>query len=141
MFGRMGEDSSKPMQLDKEQVWNVLTEARSGPLVLVVDFPASGRLEAGFADLTANSGIGTEIRETRPVTGAQSAEQFLTAWLGDVPTDRAVTAVLGYCAGAVFAAAIAERIERRQADPPKLIVFDPERPDPAILQWQYHKLV
>src|SRR5262249_22747383 len=55
-------------------------------------------------------------------------------WLTDIrAADRPVRAVLGFCVGAVYAAALAELLGAEYGTRVGLIVFDPERPDPDLL--------
>lgn len=51
----------------------------------------------------------------------------LTAWLRDVEaSEHPITAVLGYCIGAVFVPHVAEAVADRLGTTPKAIVFEPE---------------
>jgi hypothetical protein len=49
--------------------------------------------------------------------------------------------VLGYCAGAVYAASLAERIAKWQTDTPALLLFDPEISEPRSFFWNFYKTV
>ncbi|OLF06611.1 hypothetical protein BLA60_30520 [Actinophytocola xinjiangensis] len=78
-----------------------------------------------------------------PPAGAErgwSARDYLAGWLDGLPaTGARISAVLGFCAGSVFAAAVADRVARWQADAPELVLFDPERPTAGALYAQYHR--
>ena len=116
----------------------------TGHLVLTADFPATGRTVAGFGDLFRDSGTAAEVWETAPpVTGTEAGmtgEDQLARWLADLG-DLPVTAVLGFCVGAVYAAGLAERIERLQGRAVPVVVLDPERPDLDLLHRHYEGLV
>jgi hypothetical protein len=111
--------------------WDVIPGANSLEVVLAVDFPVTGRPEAGFPDLVANMKSKFAFVQTVPpdVGPAErlSGDAYVRGWVeGIAKSGRPVAAVLGYCVGAVYAAAIAEGVMRRQTDPPKVILFDPE---------------
>lgn len=117
---------------------------RTGPggLLVAADFPATGRTVAGFGDLlgahpgavweTAPPAVGDEVAMTGP--------DHVGRWVADL-AGRRVTAVLGFCVGAVYAAAIAERVAATQGAPVPVIVLDPERPDLDLLHRHYEGLV
>jgi hypothetical protein len=125
---------------------NVIVSGNSGRLIVAADFPATGRTVAGFTDLfgsIAAPPLGDTVWETAPPPiGAEttmSGADHVDRWVGDlpVPDEGAVRAVLGFCVGAVFAAAIAAHVEERQGEPPVVVLFDPERPDPDLLLRHY----
>jgi hypothetical protein len=113
------------------QHWNVIADADSGGIVLAIDFPVTGRREAGFPELVAQFGPGFSWWQTvpprvSPETPIPGAE-YVAPWIEEVRRiGRPVHAVLGYCLGAVYGAAIADGIAAFQADAPKLVLFDPE---------------
>jgi hypothetical protein len=126
------------IRTDKEQQrysqmgsWQPLMQA-SGNLILAVDFGATDRTEAGFPDLAALLSPRRTIWETRqPPAGPELStdRNYVAWWLEGLPhQDSPVDAVLGYCVGSVFAAAIASEIELRQGRAPLLVFFDPEPP-------------
>jgi hypothetical protein len=125
--------------------WNVLSggDGVDEDVVLASDFPATGRTVAGFGDLVKGLGLSASVWETAPprageergMTGADYVERWLPA-----AEDRTVTVVLGFCVGAVFAAELATRIGAR-GTAPRLVLFDPERPDPDLLHRHYHELI
>jgi hypothetical protein len=117
----------------------------SDPLVLTVDFDASGRMEARFSDLVPNLKPGHRIWETVPPAedgeAARSGPGYVEHWLRPVERERPrVAAVMGFCAGSVYAAALAERIAGWQEEP-TLVLIDPELSTPQTLMWQFQKVV
>ncbi|MFD0043132.1 hypothetical protein ACOMD4_07910 [Streptomyces anulatus] len=116
--------------------WKVLNAGRGSDLVLAVDFATTGRSDSSFSDLAPLLGPELTVWETRqPDTGTgMSAAQYIELWAGEAEASgRPVRAVLGYCAGAVFAGELATRLAHRQQQRPALVVFDPEIPNPAGL--------
>lgn len=121
--------------------WKSLTKGDRDELILSVDFSTSGRTQATFADLAARLDPPTAtVWTTLPPTAddAVALDGYVDWWLGNVrQSGRRVTAVLGYCAGAVFAAALAERIGEWQ-DTPAVVLFDPELPNTVGLYKDFH---
>ncbi|MDQ0795482.1 hypothetical protein [Streptomyces sp. B1I3] len=116
--------------------WKVLSAGRGPGLVLAVDFATTGRSDSGFSDLAPRLGPEFTVWETRqPDTGdGMSARDYVERWAREVEdSGRTVRAVLGYCAGSVFAGELAARLAAGQAEPPGFLMFDPEVPTPAAL--------
>ncbi|MBT2380624.1 hypothetical protein AMK21_14320 [Streptomyces sp. CB00316] len=116
--------------------WKVLNAGRGSDLVLAVDFATTGRSDSSFSDLVPLLDPRLTVWETRqPDTGAgMSAADYVELWAREAESSgRTVRAVLGYCAGAVFAGELAARLADRPGQDPRLVVFDPETPDPAGL--------
>ncbi|MFF8035953.1 MULTISPECIES: hypothetical protein [unclassified Streptomyces] len=116
--------------------WKVLSPGRGGDLVLAVDFATTGRSDSAFSDLAPRLDPAFAVWETRqpPGTAALPAEDYLALWDGAAAADgRPVRAVLGYCAGSVFAGELAARVAARQGEAPHLVLFEPEVPDTAGL--------
>lgn len=126
--------------------WKTLVESDSPEgIVLAVDFDTTGRPEARFSDLVANMGSAFEVWESVPPNVAPgqslSGADYVDHWAARLETERPkVHAVLGFCGGAVYAGALAERIGRYQEVPP-LVVFDPELSTAQTLFWQFHKVI
>jgi hypothetical protein len=89
---------------------------------------------AGFRDLVPLLDPPMTVWETVvPADETVEPAAFMDCWLADVErSGRPVRAVAGYCAGAVLAAQLAERLTLRQ-DPPRLLLLDPELPNTAGL--------
>jgi len=133
--------------VSKPTAWRILSKSdNSAGLVLAVDFDTTGRVEARFADLVANLTAATEIWETIAPDGGTvspgAAQEYLDHWAGDLQDERRpIQAVLGFCGGAIYAAALVERIRRAQGHEPLLLLFDPELSTAQTLLWQFHKVM
>ncbi|KAB1979053.1 hypothetical protein [Streptomyces triticiradicis] len=127
--------------------WKTLTEGENSEgIVLAVDFDTTGRPEARFSDLVANMGSTFEVWESVPPNVAPghslSGADYVDHWAARLEAERPeVHAILGFCGGAVYASALAERIGRLQGFEPKLVVFDPELSTAQTLFWQFHKVI
>ena len=132
-----------PQSVFQSTAWRSLAVGGdTGHTVLAVDFDATGRPEARFSDTLKGLGDDVTLMETVPFTDVSAAADLVELWAK--PHEEAKTqvrAVFGYCAGAVFAAALVDRIAGWQAEPPALMLFDPEISDPRSLLWQFYKTV
>jgi dienelactone hydrolase len=113
--------------------------------VLAVDFFTPARVQAGFGDLVAaltpSYGVWENVQPAPAATlGELTGEDYLSWWTGGLPAGE-VRAVLGFCAGGIFAAALAERIGATQGRVPEVVLFDPELPTSSGLFWLYHKML
>jgi hypothetical protein len=125
--------------------WRTLTagDDPSG-IVLAVDFDVTGRVEARFSDLAANLDTGHAIWEAIPPAAEdnRTGADYVSHWAQDAERPGLpVRALLGFCAGSVYAAELAERIGRAQGAAPLLLLFDPELSVPRTLLWQFLKIV
>src|SRR5260370_41132221 len=110
--------------------------------LLAVDFDATARREARFSDLVPELGGDLTVLETVPDPATSTAADMVEWWVRPHEEARTqVRAVLGYCAGAVYAASLAERVARWQAAAPALLPFDPEISEPRSFFWQVFKTV
>ncbi|MFB7248957.1 hypothetical protein CW362_38150 [Streptomyces populi] len=127
--------------------WKILADGGgSDAVVLAVDFDTTGRPEARFSDLVANLTTDLAVWESIPPAAEAAAEwsgkQYIDHWARAVEQERPrVHAVMGYCAGSVFAATLAERVAELQGSDPLLLLFDPEITVAQTLLWQFHKIV
>ncbi|RKN47499.1 hypothetical protein [Micromonospora endolithica] len=125
--------------------WKALANGdRATPVVLAVDFDTTGRPEATFAALAGTMNRPEPIWHTLPPAPgspeASTGAGYVEHWIRDLAAERApVKAVLGFCAGSVYAAALADRIAAWQ-DPPLVVIFDPELLNSQILMWQFQKV-
>lgn len=122
--------------------WKTLKRGESESLLLAVDFAAGSRGPAQFADLAPLLDQPRTLWTSRPPGPDDqvppTGNAYLDWWLGEVRAFGApVEAVLGYCAGGVFAAALAERIADWQPAP-RLILLDPELPANSGLYDDFH---
>jgi hypothetical protein len=126
--------------------WRVLNDGDSADVVLAADINIAGRKEAGFADLARRLDPALAVWETDPPRViddfTRSGADYLDRWAEEVrASGRPVRAVLGFCAGSVFAAGLAGRVEGWQGGPVPLVVADPEIPLAARVQEQFHDAV
>ncbi|MFG2533177.1 hypothetical protein [Streptomyces sp. NPDC048516] len=132
--------------MTESDAWKVLADGRNtDSTVLTVDFDSTGRPEARFSDLVANLRTDFAVWETIPPAGgtesAASGAGYIDHWARKIESERPkVRALLGFCAGSVYAAALAERIGTWQDDKPLLLLFDPELSTTQTLMWQFHKV-
>lgn len=111
-------------------------------VVLALDFAAVGRPEACFSDLVSMLDPPRETwaaRQPPAGTGVEvTAGAYLQYWSeGLRESGREIRAVLGFCAGAVFAVALAGQIARWQARAPVIALLDPEPPTVVTLLRQF----
>jgi hypothetical protein len=127
--------------------WNEISEADSNRVILAVDFPAPGRVEGNFADLAAKLGPGYRFLSTVPPPGASpeqriTAEAYTRQWIQDIRRHGwQVVAVLGYCVGSVYAAAIVESISEWQDTAPKSMLFDPTWVTASMVPLEARKII
>jgi hypothetical protein len=122
--------------------WKPLGEGSGVTVVAAVDFEATGRPEACFSDLAPLLDPRREVwTATQPAAGGDitvGAPDYVRHWAdGLAASGRPVGAVLGFCAGGVFATALAEEIGRRQGGLPPTVILDPEPPTAATLVKQF----
>jgi hypothetical protein len=122
--------------------WERLSNGSGKGIVLALDFEAVGRPEACFSDIATILDPPREIwAAAQPPGGLDApftADAYLEYWSDGLrESGREVRAVLGFCAGAVFAAALAERIAQWQATTPVPLLLDPELPTRTTLLKQF----
>jgi len=121
--------------------WTCISEQVGGDLVLAVDFDAAVRREATFRDLARrlpDMEIWHAVPPDQPAAG--QPRHYLDRWL-ELPRAGRVGAVFGYCAGSVFASALAEDLEQRQGSRPEVILFNPGPPSVATLDRDFRGVV
>jgi len=117
-----------------------------GPVVLAVDFDGSGRSEATFRDLAKILPSGLEVWQAVPPPDSHTpglpAQRYTDWWLG-LPGGEGtqVRAVLGYCAGSVFASALADSLESRFNERPPVVLFNPGVPTVDTLDRDFTGIV
>lgn len=127
----------------KKNSWQILRKGGQGGLTLTVDFTSTGRTQACFRDLVPLLSAPGEIWETvAPAAGAEDSmtgADYVERWAKAVrKRERTVDTVIGYCAGAVFAAPLAARLAEFQDTAPQLILLDPELPNIVGLYRDFH---
>jgi hypothetical protein len=121
--------------------WGRLSPGSGKGVVLALDFEAVGRREACFSDLVAILDPPREVwTAAQPPAGDDvpvTADAYLKYWSDGLrESGREISAVLGFCAGAVFAAALVEQIAQWQ-ETPVPVLLDPEPPTGATLLKQF----
>lgn len=115
----------------------VLRKAGNDQLVVTADFAATGRTAATFHDLAERLSIDCNIWEIAPLPygqepGATGTDQ-VNRWVKDIRgSGMHVHAVIGFCGGNSYAAAMAEQIAGWQ-QAPRLVLLDPGIPKPIML--------
>ncbi|MFH8683657.1 hypothetical protein [Streptomyces lydicus] len=126
--------------------WKVLHDGGPGELVLAVDYASTGRRESSFFDIVPNLPADRTVWETTQPPLGQETEMggaaYVARWMRAVTeSGRHVRAVMGYCVGSVFAAALAEEIGRIQAEPPVVLMFDPSVPVSVNLRHDFCNVI
>jgi hypothetical protein len=117
--------------------WRQLGAAGTDRTVLAVDFGA-GRHEAGFAELAANLDVDRLFLESVTHPAADDAAPDVGAvvrrWCAEI-VDRGlpVETILGFCAGASLACALADSAAQQTGHRPTVILFDPLLAGPRML--------
>lgn len=130
--------------------WKQINDGRREDVCLAVDYDVKGRVEARFTDLVSGlkaqvSDLPSVFEATQPALGTQrgmSGADYVSRWVDDIRTSGwQVTSILGFCAGATFAAGLASELERIHGTAPRLVLFDPETPDAMTLYYHFHRVV
>lgn len=126
--------------------WRRLHDAPQAPLVLACDFDGSARSGATFDDLARllPNEVEYDVCVSRPPPpggqdGTVGMFASLTRDVGRWAAD--VHAVLGYCAGSVFAQALADRIESIHGSRPIVVLLDPMSPSLATFHDEFSEAV
>jgi hypothetical protein len=129
--------------MEMPQVWKPLSRGHGKDLALTIDFEAVGRPEASFTDLMPM--LSTELETwtaTQPPEKSATSRDYLHYWSAGLrETGREIRAVLGYCAGAVYAAALASEIASWQPRLPAVVLLDPDLPTAATLVTQFENTI
>ncbi|MEE1839315.1 hypothetical protein [Streptomyces sp. JV190] len=126
--------------------WAVRSEGKADGIVLAIDFPGTGRREAGFTDLAEQLDIPYALWETLPPPFAHATmltgADWVDRWVAGVEASgRPVRAVMAFCAASPYAAALAHRIGALQGETPDTVFFDPDIPEEFFLYWQYQQIM
>jgi len=127
--------------------WKTLADGEgAGGVVLAVDFDATGQPEARFADLVANlTGAGYSVWETvqpDPAVAERGPDAYRAHWMRRLlDEDPEIRAILGYCAGAVHAAALADGLAAARGAQVPLVLFDPETIDADALLFEFQRVI
>ncbi|CAL9624909.1 MULTISPECIES: hypothetical protein [Streptomyces] len=126
--------------------WTVRSGGTADGIVLAVDFPGTGRREAGFTELAERLEIPYALWETLPPPLASgttpTGAEWLDRWTAGVEASgRPVRAVMGFCAASPYAAVLAHRVGALQGETPDTVFFDPDIPQEFFLYWQYQQIM
>ncbi|MFF2327304.1 MULTISPECIES: hypothetical protein [unclassified Streptomyces] len=126
--------------------WTPLRTSSSSDVVLCADFQTTGRPEAGFPDLVPHLEHDSNYWLIVPPSVAPNADvdvdDYIRSWLAPVrESGLTVRAVIGYCVGSVYAAALADGLAESQDTVPELIVIDPEPTQMVTIQYQLAKVL
>ncbi|MET9868272.1 hypothetical protein ABZZ16_19215 [Streptomyces sp. NPDC006386] len=129
--------------------WSRIRAGNTPGVVLAVDFYGTGRQEATFRHLCELLPDPVEVWHAVPPTpdgdwSAATGAGHLRRWtegLGTDLTGRPVRALVGYCAGSVFASALADSLGEREGHRPQVVLFNPGVPDVATLTRDFRGLI
>ncbi|MEV6139117.1 hypothetical protein AB0L63_24250 [Nocardia sp. NPDC051990] len=109
--------------------WRRIGYSAGDFVVLAIDFELTSRVEAGFRDLIALFPEPLTVwQAVQPPAGSPTGD-YISWWSNRLDTANAdIVAVMGYCAGSIFASAMADEIERLRGRRPRTVVFNPGRP-------------
>lgn len=125
----------------KPSYWRI-AHGGSGDLVLGISFD-TGRGESLLTDLAESMGDHRflEAQPPRPasVNLAKGLDGYLAPWLEDLQHrgDR-ISGIIGHCAGASLAAALAVRLREVGGGQTALILLDPAEVDARTIATEYH---
>src|SRR5258708_38722188 len=109
------------------EAWTHISGSGGDSVVLAVDFDGSGRREATFRDLVKLLPEDLDVWHAVPPEDSHvpglPPEHYVDWWRGG--TGRPVRAVLGYCAGSVYASALADALEADRGARPPGVLFHP----------------
>ncbi|MFC9245025.1 hypothetical protein ACFT7S_13605 [Streptomyces sp. NPDC057136] len=129
--------------------WSRIRTGDAPGVVLAVDFYGTGRQEATFRHLCDLLPDPVEVWHAVPPTpdgnwSAATGADHLRWWtegLDTVLAGRPVRALVGYCAGSVFASALADTLTAREGHRPQVVLFNPGAPGVATLTRDFRSLI
>jgi hypothetical protein len=126
------------MPESKADAWIQISSGGTTSVFLAFDSDLTSRSEATFRDLVRMFPAPlTVLQATQPpgsFSAALPAGRYLDWWReGIACVDARIGAILGYCAGSVFASAMADELEVRQGARPAVVLFNPGKPALATL--------
>lgn len=115
----------------------VLRKTDNDKLIVTADFAATGRTAATFHDLVERLSIDSNIWEIAPLPYGQepgvTGSGQVRRWIADIRgSGLLVHAVIGFCGGSAYAAALTEQISGWQRAP-RLVLLDPGVPVPTMM--------
>jgi hypothetical protein len=127
--------------------WKTLVEGGgAGGVVLAVDFDGTGRPEARFADLAANLTRGGysvwESVQPGLAVAELGSDALCSHWMRRlVDEGPEIRAILAYCAGAAYAAVLADGLAAGRGAGVPLVLFDPETVDADDLLVEFRQAI
>lgn len=123
--------------------WDVIFNAGSPQTVLGIDFSVKECHKPSFTELASRIGPGYRFLQARPVTvrpgHRPSGYEYIVSWAESARRDgNPMRAVLGHCAGGIYAMIVAECISQREPEP-YIILFDPQFASTEFLAHELHK--
>jgi len=126
--------------------WRRVQDGSDSRAIIAVDF-GPGRREAGFADLAG--GLGAEFTILEPIVDSadgdllsRTAAEHIAQWTSDLREQKLqVAGVLGYCAGASLACALAADLAEQDEQAPPIVLLDPRAIDPPALYANFESAV
>ncbi|GIJ48371.1 hypothetical protein Val02_52570 [Virgisporangium aliadipatigenens] len=119
--------------------WTRISGNGTGGTVLAVDFDGSGRKEATFRDLVRLLPDDLDVWHAVPPAEAGKPQDYLDRWR--TPPGAPVHAILGYCAGSVYACALADLVEADTGTRPPVVLFNPGLPTVDTLDRDFGGIV
>jgi hypothetical protein len=135
-----------PMLGCKSDAWIQLSSGNATSVFLAFDFDLTSRSEATFRDLVRMFPAPlTVLQATQPpesFSTALPAARYLDWWReGIACVDVRISAILGYCAGSVFASAMADELEVCQEARPTVVLFNPGKPTVVTLERDFRAII
>jgi hypothetical protein len=126
--------------------WTRIRDGVADPVILAVDFDGSGRREATFRDfakiLPGEFPVWHAVAPPDDGDTPLAPDQYVDRWLALPGGPRTgVQAVFGYCAGSVFASALADALGGRDGARPPVVLFNPGVPTVATLDRDFGGVV
>ncbi len=127
--------------------WSRIRTGHAPGVVLAVDFYGTGRQEATFRHLCDLLPDPVEVWHAVPPTldgdwSAATGAGHLRWWTEGLDlAERPVRALVGYCAGSVFASALADTLGERDGHRPQVVLFNPGVPGVATLTRDFRGLI
>lgn len=112
------------------RAWSRIGSVAGGDLVLAVDADGTARRGATFHDFASTLDSSCDIRlPLMPDLATLRSGGLVEKWSHGIDQwGSDVRAIVGYCAGSLFALSLAGRVKDSCGFWPEVILFDPERP-------------
>jgi hypothetical protein len=127
--------------------WKTLVDGDAADgVVLALDFDGTGRPEARFADLVANLTAGGysvwESVQPDLAVAERGPDAYRAHWMHRLLNEGPeIRAIFGFCAGAVYAADLADGLAAAGGAQVPLVLFDPETVDADSLLFEFQQAI